>query len=132
MEADELQESISQRAERILQAPYWLLACQGPQVQGELLLSSPPLRRMQHVAWLEMRVAAELRGQGIGGALLQQMQQWAQSQQKIQKVALSVYAGNTRAISLYRKAGFVEEGRRKGEYKTPNGLEDDWLMAWWP
>jgi RimJ/RimL family protein N-acetyltransferase len=32
-----------------------------------------------------------------------------------------VFAHNTAAIALYRKSGFVEEGRRTGQYRRASG-----------
>jgi ribosomal protein S18 acetylase RimI-like enzyme len=47
----------------------------------------------------------------------------------VEKVALSVYPGNERAIALYRKFGFVEEGRLVRQSKKSYGYEDELVMA---
>jgi ribosomal-protein-alanine N-acetyltransferase len=41
---------------------------------------------------------------------------------------LEVRAGNDGAQSLYRRLGFVENGRRKGYYRAGTGREDAVLM----
>ena len=54
---------------------------------------------------------------------------WGESNPTIDKLALSVFATNTRAIALYRNFGFVEEGRRIKEVKLGQGkCVDDILM----
>jgi RimJ/RimL family protein N-acetyltransferase len=60
------------------------------------------------------------RGRGIGLALVQAAIRWARGQ-GLHKLCLEVFAQNTAAIALYRKSGFVEEGRRTGQYRRANG-----------
>jgi ribosomal protein S18 acetylase RimI-like enzyme len=48
----------------------------------------------------------------------------------LQKLSLAVFADNSPAIGLYRSLGFIEEGRRIGEYREEDGrLRDDLIMA---
>jgi ribosomal protein S18 acetylase RimI-like enzyme len=49
----------------------------------------------------------------------------------VEKVLLSVYPHNTAAIALYRKFGFVEEGRLARQSRKSTGDEDEILMATW-
>jgi len=54
--------------------------------------------------------------------------EWAEAS-SVEKVCLSVFATNARAIALYQKFGFVEEGRRPNEVKLgPGEYVDDVLM----
>lgn len=72
-------------------------------------------------------------GRGIGRALLQDLLDWAASDARVHKVELLVRATNERAIGLYRKLGFVEEGRFRRRVKLPDGsFVDDLAMAWFP
>ena len=64
----------------------------------------------RHVATLGIAVAADHRGRGVGSALLAEAIVWARSV-GVEKLVLSVYPHNTGAIALYRKFGFVQEGR---------------------
>lgn len=57
-----------------------------------------------------MMVAAAWRGRGVGTALVQAAADWAR-EQGLHKLALNVFPHNQAAIALYRKCGFVEEGR---------------------
>jgi diaminopimelate decarboxylase len=89
---------------------------------------SHPVTR--HVATLGIAVEAGARGRGIGSALLAEAVRWARSV-GVDKVALSVYPHNTGAIALYRKFGFIEEGRLARHSRKSYGDEDEILMAAW-
>lgn len=67
-----------------------------------------------------MAVAREWRGRGVGTELLETAISWARAQGS-HKVCLSVFAHNEAAIALYRKVGFVEEGRRVKQYRRQSG-----------
>jgi RimJ/RimL family protein N-acetyltransferase len=64
----------------------------------------------RHRGVLGMGVHKDYRGHGIGRSLLAAALAKAKEVGLI-RVDLTVYAGNTAAIALYRKCGFVEEGR---------------------
>jgi ribosomal protein S18 acetylase RimI-like enzyme len=67
-----------------------------------------------------MLVAREWRGRGVGSALLAAAIEWAR-EQGLHKLSLGVFAHNDAAIALYRKHGFVEEGRRVKHYRRASG-----------
>ena len=67
-----------------------------------------------------MAVAREWRGRGVGSALMATAIEWSRAQ-GLHKLSLSVFAHNTAAIALYRKFGFVEEGRRLKHFRRANG-----------
>jgi RimJ/RimL family protein N-acetyltransferase len=69
---------------------------------------------------LGMFVAAESRGRGVGTALVGAAIQWARAR-GLHKLTLSVFPHNDAAIGLYRKFGFVEEGRRVKQIRRANG-----------
>jgi diaminopimelate decarboxylase len=83
-----------------------------------------------HVATLGIAVAAEYRGRGVGSALLSEGFRWAAGV-GVEKIVLSVYPQNAAAIALYRKFGFVEEGRLARQSHKSTGYEDEILMAAW-
>ncbi|KAJ7583037.1 acyl-CoA N-acyltransferase [Mycena floridula] len=45
------------------------------------------------------------------------------------RVTLHVFSGNQGAIKVYKKIGFIEEGRMRKANWTPNGWEDIVIMA---
>jgi ribosomal protein S18 acetylase RimI-like enzyme len=79
-----------------------------------------------HVGHLGMGVLDEFRGQKIGQRLLEATIEMAQ-RIGIEKIELSVYSANAPAISLYRKMGFVEEGRKR-QGRLVDGVYDDVLL----
>jgi RimJ/RimL family protein N-acetyltransferase len=85
--------------------------------------------RRYGVGELGMLVDREWRGCGVGSALLQATIDWARGH-GLHKLALEVFAHNTAAIALYRKCGFVEEGRRVKHYRRTSGeLWDSIVMG---
>ena len=69
---------------------------------------------------LGMLVDRSWRGRGVGSALVGAAVAWGQGQ-GLHKLCLDVFATNTAAIALYRKHGFVEEGRRAKHYRRASG-----------
>lgn len=71
-------------------------------------------------------VAAEARGKGIGTQLMEELCARAR-QTNSEAVFLEVRESNVAAISLYRKLGFQQTGRRKSYYSSP--IEDALLFS---
>lgn len=69
---------------------------------------------------LGMAIAKEWRGRGVGSALLAAAIDDARAH-GLHKISLSVFPHNTAGIALYRKFGFVEEGRRVKQYRRSSG-----------
>ena len=67
-----------------------------------------------------MAVAREWRGRGVGSALLAAAIEWSRGR-GLHKLILGVFPHNTAGSTLYRKFGFVEEGRRVKQYRRANG-----------
>jgi RimJ/RimL family protein N-acetyltransferase len=81
------------------------------------------------VVELGMAILDGHRGHGLGHRLLDAGIGWARSV-GAHKVALQVWPDNERAIALYRRAGFVEEGRLRSHYRRRNGeLRDALVMG---
>lgn len=67
-----------------------------------------------------MFVAADCRDRGVGSALIAAAVDWAR-EQGLHKLVLGVFPHNDRAIALYRKFGFVDEGLRPKHIRRKNG-----------
>jgi len=86
-------------------------------------------RREYGVAELGMLVADGWRRRGVGALLLAEAIAWARTA-GAHKVALEVWPHNAPARALYRRFGFVEEGRRRRHYRRRSGeLWDALLMG---
>lgn len=69
---------------------------------------------------LGMLVSANWRGRGVGSALMTAAIDWARAHD-LHKLALTVFPHNEAAIALYRKFGFVEEGRLVRHIRRSDG-----------
>jgi ribosomal protein S18 acetylase RimI-like enzyme len=67
-----------------------------------------------------MAIAREWRGRGVGSALMEAAIAWAR-ERGLHKLSLGVFAHNAAGLALYRKYGFVEEGRRVKHYRRQSG-----------
>lgn len=136
-ELDELHEGLDAKIAAIREAArvpgaFFLVARAGARAVGWAQATPGSRRRTRHVARLELMVDAPWRGSGVGRALLAAVVARARAAPQVYKLSLTVYAHNARALALYRSHGFVEEGRRRREYRFPDGSwRDDVLMALW-
>lgn len=78
-----------------------------------------------HPSWMGfgevgMMVASGWRGRGVGTALVAAAERWAR-EHGLHKLALSVFPHNQAAIALYRKCGFIEEGRLVRHVRRADG-----------
>ncbi len=88
-----------------------------------------PRKRVAHSGVFGISVAPPWRRLGIGKTLLETLIQWATQSPEIEKISLGVFAANHGAIRLYRKLGFVDEGRRPNHLKLgPGQYADEILM----
>jgi len=96
---------------------------------GFLVFQSPERKRLHHTGSFSIMITNEYRNKGIGKKLLEVLLQWAERNPVIEKVNLGVFSTNYQAISLYKRMGFVEEGRKLNEFKiAENEYVDDILM----
>jgi putative acetyltransferase len=83
--------------------------------------------RRRHVAGLGIAVAAAWQGKGLGDELMRRLLEWADNWAGYLRIELSVYVDNARAIALYRRHGFVDEGISRA-HALRDGLYVDSLM----
>jgi len=81
------------------------------QIAGWCDILVPELAGFTHCGRLGMGVAKELRGRGIGTRLMEEGLGLAKRKGLI-RIELDVFSSNARAVRLYRRFGFVTEGRR--------------------
>lgn len=98
-----------------------LVARREGRVLGLIVCTGGRLARMRHTAKLEVMVADEVRGMGLGRALMEAACAWLDAHPIVEKLGLSVFDDNDRALALYRALGFLEEGRRPREYRLEDG-----------
>jgi putative acetyltransferase len=92
-------------------------------VVGHAGLEVAPPRRA-HSASLGISVHDAFHGRGAGSALMAALVDCADRSLGLRRVELTVFVDNARAIALYRRFGFVEEGRSRG-FAMRDGLLAD-------
>lgn len=80
------------------------------------------------VTLMNIVIAPEYQGQGIGRLLLQFLLDYSREKNE-QEIWLEVRASNRGAIHLYQGLGFVEVDIRKGYYPCSTGREDALIMC---
>jgi len=106
-----------------------LIAQYQEKIVGWLVFQSPNRKRLAHTGSFGMMILKKYRGLGIGKCLLEQLLKWAECNPYIEKICLGVFSTNESAIALYKKMGFVEEGRKINEIKlNDKQYIDDVLM----
>ncbi len=101
------------------------------EIQGELV-GQIQLERLeddatQHVCEIGIIVDPDYRGKGVGSRLLEKAIKTAKHL-GFEKICLSTFHTNSNAISLYKKFGFQEVGRRKKQFKIADEYIDEILM----
>ena len=107
-----------------------LVAIAGGKQVGHLGIVREGHPGLRHVASLGMAVLPEWRGKGIGAALMSEAFRWARWA-GVEKISLTVFPHNVRAAGLYRRFGFVEEGRLVRHTKKTSGYDDEIVMGAW-
>jgi L-phenylalanine/L-methionine N-acetyltransferase len=85
--------------------------------------------RRAHCGVLGICVHDAFQGRGVGSALMAAIVEHAEGWLGLRRIELEVYTDNTPAIALYRKFGFVEEGRSRGGSIRDGMLVDTLHMA---
>ncbi len=93
-----------------------------------LFTTSTSPRRM-HVRGLGIAVAAAWQGQGVGDQLMHALLHWADNWAAVLRIELNVYTDNTRAIALYQRHGFVQEGLLRAMALKDGVYADSLAMA---
>lgn len=92
-------------------------------------LAGSKRERTGHTAELTTLVGKENWGQGVGGAMMQALLDWARATHTLRVIHLGVRADNRIAIRLYRRFGFVETGRLKNFYCMGEDFCDKLIMS---
>jgi putative acetyltransferase len=101
----------------------------GAVIEGKLVGTAALMRfenRRAHVGTIGMGVHDAYQGRGAGGALLTALLDTADRWLGLRRVELTVYADNARAIGLYQRHGFVQEGLHR-EFAFRDGVYIDAL-----
>jgi ribosomal-protein-alanine N-acetyltransferase len=101
----------------------WILRDQQQRLLGYFLVM--PMVDEAHL--LNVAVAADWQGQGLGHLLLNQAVACARGL-GMESVLLEVRPSNTRALEVYQRYGFTQIGRRKGYYPAASQQREDAIV----
>lgn len=90
-------------------------------IVAHALLDPMGLRALSHIVRLTIVIHPSFEGKGVGKLLMERLVQWAKETEGVEKIELLVRSTNERAISLYKKFGFIEEGRLTKRIKIADG-----------
>lgn len=96
---------------------------------GQLVFRGGSRARIRHAGELGITVLREHWGKGIGSELLKYLIAWAKETRIIRKINLRVRSDNYKAISLYRKFGFISEGENTREFFIEGTFYDSTHMG---
>lgn len=99
------------------------------EVKGWCDIIPKTIPEFSHVGVLGMGILPEYRGKGFGQQLIERTLQHVNNNCKYEKVELNVFESNVKAINLYRKFGFFEEGKRIKSRKIDGIYDNEILMG---
>jgi ribosomal protein S18 acetylase RimI-like enzyme len=128
LEAPQLAETRAFVLNNIKQGYPQLVAVSDVEVVGwcDIVPKSRPVHA--HSGVLGVALLPEFRGQGLGGRLMRQALDAAQTY-GLHRIELTVRENNANAIALYRKLGFETEGLLRDAIKVDGVYENVVLMA---
>ncbi len=108
----------------------FLIATFNEQIIGNIDLTGSQRKALKHTAVIGMGMLKEWRNTGLGTALLNCSINWAKQNPLLEILWLQVYANNKAGISLYKKAGFLENGLQHNFFKNQqNNYFDNLTMS---
>ncbi len=105
-----------------------LLAIAGEEIVGVMDFLGRTVPQEAHGGAFGISVDREHRGSGIGSALLEAIISWAGAH-GIRRIEANAFANNPRAVALYKRHGFVEEGRRREAILVSDEFIDALVLA---
>jgi L-phenylalanine/L-methionine N-acetyltransferase len=101
-----------------------VLAFDGQRVVGHLQISLATNARFRGTGELFIYLHQDFQNAGLGAALMNEGLALARAR-KVHRVELTVVADNRRAIRLYEKVGFQQEGLKRENYLDEDGKYHD-------
>lgn len=124
--------SVQEKAEQIRQyrreGSMYTVAVVDGEVVGAALLKRGQLKMHRHTCNYRIWIGPKYRGMGIGKKFMLYSIDWARAQ-GLRKFCLDVFSNNDRAIELYKKYGFVVEGRRREQFNLEGRYVDEIFMS---
>lgn len=82
----------------------------------------------QHVITFGVMTDENARGKGVASRLIQFFIEYARKE-GYQKITIQAMGSNPQALALYKKLGFIEEGRLRNEFFIHGRYIDDYILG---
>jgi len=108
---------------------FLLVAVCNDEIIGNVYVRTSQRIQLEHIAIIGIGLLKEWRNLGLGTMMLESTLDWARKTPFIEHLWLQVHADNEAGLQLYKKFGFVEEGRHPAYTKhSPGQSIDDIIM----
>lgn len=125
---DEEEESIKEKIINMGKNQYWYVAEENGKVIGLGILMNHGNLRKKHVGVITLMVNSDYQNKGIGSLLMDKLINLSESLNII-RLELCVFRDNYKAINLYKKFGFKEEGIKIKSALKNGEYADEIIMA---
>ncbi|MDZ4992463.1 GNAT family N-acetyltransferase [Clostridium perfringens] len=125
---DEEEELIKKKIINRDENQYWYVAEEAGKVVGLGILMNHGNLRKKHVASITLMVNSKYQNIGIGSLLMKKLISLSENLNII-RLELCVFRDNYKAINLYKKFGFVEEGIKVKSALKNGEYADEIIMA---
>lgn len=105
-----------------------LITTNDKKIVGYISVIFAKFRKLKGNAYLALSVAPSHRNRGIGTGLLQAAEEFAR-EHSVRRLELEVFAKNEKAVKLFKRLGYEEEGRRRRAVQDQDGFDDIIFMA---
>lgn len=125
---DEEEESIKEKIINRGKNQYWYVAEENGKVIGLGILMNYGNLRKKHVGVITLMVNSDYQNKGVGSLLMDKLINLSESLNVI-RLELCVFRDNYKAINLYKKFGFKEEGIKVKSALKNGEYADEIMMA---
>lgn len=125
---DEEEESIKEKIINRGKNQYWYVAEENGKVIGLGILMNHGNLRKKHVGVITLMVNSDYQNKGVGSLLMDKLINLSESLNVI-RLELCVFRDNYKAINLYKKFGFKEEGIKVKSALKNGEYADEIMMA---
>ena len=126
--SEEFDFTVEQEEEFIKNIELFLVA----EVDGRIVGSSTLIRgnygKIRHTAMFGITILQEFTGLGIGSMIVDEVLNYSR-ENGIEKIDLEVFEDNLPGMNLYKKFGFIVEGRKNKNIKVDGKYKDTILMT---
>ena len=98
-------------------------------INGIVGFTGDERKRMRHTGEFGMAVSQKYWGIGLGSALIECMIEWAKASGIVRKINLRTRVDNQRALRLYKRFGFINEGLVSRQFKVADTFYDAYFMG---